>query len=143
MEEKELLDLSTSRVIENKESTEIPELDLGTCIIPTLNRVLVKVIRGSDEWAKGIKKADASVAPKPYILVLAVGPGVTSIKKGDYALTREGSMQWAMTLWDTQVSILNEADLLCTFPKEVAQELDAQEQKAKSKVDIKIVPIVN
>jgi co-chaperonin GroES (HSP10) len=125
--------------MEKETKDEIPTLELGDMMRPILNRVLVEVLRGSDEWTKGIKKTDTSVTPKPYVKVLNVGENVTSVKPGEYALTREGSMQWAMTLWETQVTILNEADLLTTLSPEVVRELDNQEQKAKSKVDIQIV----
>lgn len=108
------------------ETTELEVQDLITQVQPTLNRILVKLITESDNYAgTEIKRLDTSKAVEPYVFVQAVGEQVKSTKAGDYALTRLGMSFDAFPLCGSSYSLINEHDIIAVISKEVTEQMNS------------------
>lgn len=117
-------------------------------IKPLAGKVLIELIRESNEYTPGISRLNPEI--EPYQLVIAVGnePLVTGsdilidsrepfVKPGDYIITRNMGKQGyeSFKLWGKDYCILYISDIAAVISEEVKNEIKNQLQQTPKEVN--------
>ena len=106
------------------------EMEVQDLVKPTGQRVLIELIQESNEHIPGITRLNKEV--EIYAKVLAVGSQVRDIKAGDWVLTRPQITFQSFKMYNKEVTMVYDTDLIAVLDESILPELSTDKIKGIS-----------